>query len=78
VARIEQELNAAWQEVSFWQDYVMWWKAEHNELPEPRVMEALENAWRRYEQALELRRRSIASDQQPSAQATLLTQPRKK
>lgn len=50
----ELELDLAWQEVSFWQDFVVWWQAEHDTLPEPRVMEALENAWRRYERALQL------------------------
>jgi hypothetical protein len=47
------ELDVAWEEVSFWQDYVIRWKAEHHRLPEPRIMEALENAWRRYERALQ-------------------------
>ena len=46
------ELELAWEEVSFWQDYVMWWKAEKKGPTEPRVMEALENAWQRYESAL--------------------------
>jgi hypothetical protein len=46
------ELELAWEEVSFWQDFVIKCKTEHDKLPEPRVLEALENAWRRYEQAL--------------------------
>ena len=46
------EAELAWEEVSFWQDYVTRCKAEQGSLPEPRVMEALENAWRRYERAL--------------------------
>ena len=48
------ELELAWEEVSLWQDYVIRWKAEHHRLPEPRIMEALDNAWRRYEMALQL------------------------
>jgi hypothetical protein len=48
------ELELAWEEVSFWQDYIVWWKAEKEEPTEPRVMEALENAWQRYESALYL------------------------
>ncbi len=57
--QIESEIAAAWEEVSFWQDFVKWWIAEHDKSPEPRVMEALENAWRRYERALHLRQRKI-------------------
>jgi hypothetical protein len=54
------ELELAWEEVSFWQDFVIRWKAEHQGLPEPRVMEALENAWRRYEKALQLLKKPTA------------------
>lgn len=49
------ELDLAWEEVTFWQDFVVRFKGEHPTLaPEPRVLEALENAWRRYERALQL------------------------
>lgn len=72
MSQIESEIAAAWEEVSFWQDYMKWWKAEHNELPEPRVLEALENAWRRYERALQRRERpapfAFEFIQQPTAQ----------
>jgi hypothetical protein len=61
VSEIEQELAMAWEEVSFWQDFVVRWNAEHHKLPEPRTLEALENAWRRYEKALHLRQRPMAS-----------------
>lgn len=61
MSKIELELEVAWEEVSFWQDFVMWWNAEHHKLPEPRIVEALENAWRRYEKALQLRQRPMAS-----------------
>lgn len=50
------ELELAWEEVTFWQDFVVWCKAEHKTLPEPRVMEALEKAWQRYEKTLHLRK----------------------
>jgi hypothetical protein len=56
----QSELELAWEEVSFWEDFVIWWNAEHHRLPEPRILEALENAWRRYERALQLRQRPIA------------------
>jgi hypothetical protein len=61
MSQIELELAVAWEEVSFWQDFVLWWNDEHNRLPEPRIVEALENAWRRYEKALQLRARPMAS-----------------
>jgi len=61
MSHIELELAMAWEEVSFWQDFVLWWNAEHHRLPEPRIMEALENAWRRYEDALQLSQRPIAA-----------------
>ena len=48
----QSELDLAWEEVSFWQDFVVRCKAEQGSLPEPRVLEALENAWQRYERAL--------------------------
>lgn len=51
------EIELAWEEVSFWQDYLKWWRIEHKEPPEPRVAEALEKAWQRYESALHLGKR---------------------
>jgi hypothetical protein len=66
MSEIELELAVAWEEVSFWQDFVVWWHAEHHKSPEPRVMEALENAWRRYEKALHLRRRTTAFESEPT------------
>lgn len=53
--QMQTELELAWEEVSFWQDFVADWKAKNQKLPEPRVREALEAAWRRYERALHLR-----------------------
>ena len=61
MSKTVSELDVAWEEVSFWQDFVMWWNDEHNKLPEPRIVEALENAWGRYEKALQLRHRPMAS-----------------
>ena len=51
------ELELAWEEVTFWQDYVEWLKAENKGPPHARVTEALENAWRRYEKALHQNRK---------------------
>lgn len=48
----QSELDLAWEEVTFWQDFVIRYKAEHDRFPEPRVLEALESAWQRYERAL--------------------------
>jgi hypothetical protein len=55
------ELELAWEEVSFWQDFVIKCKTEQDTLPEPRVLEALEKAWRRYESALQQRQRPMAT-----------------
>jgi hypothetical protein len=66
MSQVELEIALAWEEVSFWQDFVMWWNTEHKKLPEPRIMAALENAWCRYERALNLRRGSIPSDSEPT------------
>jgi hypothetical protein len=48
------EPDLAWQEVTFWQDFVMWSSAENQMSLEPRALEALETAWQRYERALHL------------------------
>ena len=45
------ELEIAWEELSFWRDLAVWWKAERGNRPEPRILEALDEAERRYEQA---------------------------
>ena len=45
------ELEKAWGELSFWRDFAVWWKAERGNAPEPRILEALYEAERRYEQA---------------------------
>jgi len=57
----EVELDLAWEEVTFWQDFVVWSNVEHQKLPEPRVMEALEKAWQRYERALMLSKKPMES-----------------
>lgn len=51
--KLRTETELAWEEVCFWQDFVTTWIAENHESPEPRALEALENAWRRYESALQ-------------------------
>jgi len=65
MSQVELEIASAWEEVSFWQDFVIWWNSEHNKLPEPRIMAALDNAWCRYERALNLRQGSKWSDSDP-------------
>jgi len=73
MSQVELEITLAWEEVSFWQDFVMWWNSEHNKLPEPRIMAALENAWCRYERALNLRQGLKSSDSElasPTAEQT--------
>jgi hypothetical protein len=48
---LEPELEKAWEELSFWRDFAVWWKAERGNTAEPRILEALDEAERRYEQA---------------------------
>jgi hypothetical protein len=48
---LEPELEKAWEELSFWRDFAVWWKSERSNVPEPRILEALYEAERRYEQA---------------------------
>ena len=45
------ELEIAWEELSFWRDFAVWWKSERGNRPEPRILEALYEAESRYEQA---------------------------
>ena len=45
----ELAVAAAWEEVVFWQEL-----ADHLKLPEPGILKALEQAWKRYEKALQL------------------------
>ncbi len=77
MSQIESEIAAAWEEVSFWQDYMKWWKTEHNQLPEPRVLEALETAWRRYERALQSRERPASFEFEFTEKARVKTPSRK-
>ena len=48
---LEPELEKAWEELSFWRDFAVWWKSDRSNVPEPRILEALYEAERRYEQA---------------------------
>ena len=52
MGQLEQERDKAWEELSFWRDFAVWWSAERSNSPEPRILEALENAERRYERVL--------------------------
>jgi hypothetical protein len=46
--QLEPELERAKAEWVFWRDYAAWWAAERSNLSEPRILEALDNAERRY------------------------------
>lgn len=54
----EPELEAAWEELSFWRDFAVWWAAARSDASEPRLQEIVELAERRYARAL-LRRQEI-------------------
>ena len=45
----QSELELAWEELSFWRDFAVWWKARHGNVEEPRIQEALGSAELRYE-----------------------------
>ena len=45
------ELEIAWGERPFWRDFAVWWETERGGAPEPRILEALDEAEKRYEQA---------------------------
>lgn len=47
----ELEYENAWMELSFWRDFAVWWSEKHSKATEPRIVEALENAERRYAEA---------------------------
>jgi hypothetical protein len=51
----EPELQAAWEELSFWRDFVVWWGTARSDVSEPRLLDILEQAERRYARALRLR-----------------------
>ena len=42
------ELTNAESEVNFWRDFAYWWEAKHGEPLEPRILEAITNAEKRY------------------------------
>jgi hypothetical protein len=39
--QLEQEREKAWEELSFWQDFSVWWLNKHGEPLDARVSEAL-------------------------------------
>jgi hypothetical protein len=47
----ELEFKRAWEELSFWRDFAVRWKTEHNHAPEPRILEAIDRAESRYARA---------------------------
>ena len=52
--QINSELAQAESEVNFWRDFVQWWEAKHGQSIEPRTLEALANAEKRYRAARKL------------------------
>ena len=48
------ELEQAEAELNFWRDFVDWWKDKHGQPIEPRTLEALANAEKRYRAARKL------------------------
>ena len=55
---LDPELEKAWEELAFWRDFAVWWNTEHRSVPEPRILEALELAEKRYSEASQLRQLS--------------------
>lgn len=51
----DRELEKAWEELTFWRDYMTWWNNERGNPPQPRIREALELAEKRYASAVLLR-----------------------
>ena len=49
---IRSELELAWEELSFWRDFAVWWKSRHHDAEEPRIQEALGNAELRFANAV--------------------------
>jgi hypothetical protein len=47
----EPEIVRAWEELSFWRDFAVWWRAKYQDANEPRLLEALENAETRFRTA---------------------------
>jgi len=48
----DRELGQAWEEITFWRDYLSWWNREHGDSPQPRIREALDRAEARYARAV--------------------------
>jgi hypothetical protein len=48
----QSELELAWEELTFWRDFAVWWKSRHINQEEPRIQEALGNAELRYERVV--------------------------
>ena len=54
MTQINSELAQAESEVNFWRDFVNWWEAKHGQPIEPRTLEALAAAEKRYRAARKL------------------------
>ena len=52
--QLKSELDQAESEVDFWRDFVHWWETKHGQPTEPRTLEALANAEKRYRAAKKL------------------------
>ena len=52
---LDPELEKAWEELAFWRDFAVWWNTENCSAPEPRILEALEQAEKRYAKASQQR-----------------------
>ena len=48
---LEAELEKTSEELSFRRDFAIWWKSERGNAPEPRILEAPDEAEERYERA---------------------------
>ena len=52
--QVNSELAQAESEVNFWRDFIYWWEAKHGQPIEPRSLEALAAAEKRYRAAIKL------------------------
>ena len=48
---LDAELELAVAELAFWLDFAKWWRSRHDSSEDPRMLEVLEHAERRYAEA---------------------------
>jgi hypothetical protein len=48
---LDTELELAVAELAFWLDFAKWWRTRHDSSEDPRIIEVLEHAERRYAEA---------------------------